>query len=96
MEHFYSTLKVLAESFNFQDCDEAIRRVIITTNMSDTQIKRHMHRQKTDRSKAHQAAINIEMGGQNQMRINNTAQLTFKNVQNNSGYCTAKRQQPDN
>ena len=69
MEQFYSVLKELAETCDFENREEAIIRDILTTNMLYGDMQREFLRDTEEPERALSIAVIMEMGHQNQQRI---------------------------
>ena len=81
VEQFYSILKELAESCDFENREEAIiRGDIFITNMLDDDIQRELLRDTVEPERALSIAVNMEMGNQNQQRISSNNGATGNTV----------------
>ena len=92
VEQFYSILKELAESCDFENREAVIIRDIFITNMLDDDIQRELLRDTVDPERALSIAVNMEMGHQNQQKIssnNGATNSTVNAIQSFNRFCGA-------
>ena len=69
VEHFYGTLKELAENCDFENKEETLIRDVFITNLMDPEIKKELLKQTVEPHQALELAFNMELGMRKQHQI---------------------------